>query len=226
MNDAAWRPRDDSRMHAIDFWFDPVSPYAYLAFERLPEELVGLSVEVRYRPVVFAAMLKHHAHKGPAEIEPKRAWTFRHVDWLARLHGLPLDPPAEHPFNPIAFSRLCWATAPEGLTPSRHACEAVLRHVWRGGASALDPARLEGLSTSLAPRRDPASDDVKQALRAATDEAITLGVFGVPTMRASGRLVWGFDALPMLAAMLRGDSTFDPAAWDRAAVRPPGVVRS
>ena len=66
-------------MTHIDFYFDPISPYAYLAFERLPEALQGLSYSVSYRPVLFAGMLAHHGQKGPAEIEPKRAWTFRQV---------------------------------------------------------------------------------------------------------------------------------------------------
>jgi 2-hydroxychromene-2-carboxylate isomerase len=60
-------------MKALDFWFDPVSPYAWLAFQRLPEAFSGVSYTVSYRPIVFAALLKHYAHKGPAEIEPKRA---------------------------------------------------------------------------------------------------------------------------------------------------------
>ena len=98
-------------MKALDFWFDPVSPYAYLAFERLPEALAGLSYSVSYRPILFAALLKRWDHKGPAEIEPKRAWTFRQVQWLAHGHGVPLETPARHPFNPIALSRLAWAFA-------------------------------------------------------------------------------------------------------------------
>ncbi|MBA4264704.1 MAG: disulfide bond formation protein DsbA, partial [Comamonadaceae bacterium] len=47
-------------MHDIAFYFDPISPYAYLAFERLPETLMGLSVRVRYKPVLFAGLLKAH----------------------------------------------------------------------------------------------------------------------------------------------------------------------
>ena len=42
-------------MKALGFWFDPVSPYAYLAFERLPEALAGLSYSVSYRPILFAS---------------------------------------------------------------------------------------------------------------------------------------------------------------------------
>ena len=213
-------------MKALDFWFDPVSPYAYLAFERLPEALAGLSYTVSYRPILFAALLKHWGHKGPAEIEPKRAWTFRQVQWLAHRQGIPLDTPARHPFNPIALSRLAWATAPEGATPNRYACATILAHVWRGGgADAEEPSRLAALREQLAPRLDPASDRVKQSLRDASDAALGKGIFGVPTIEVDGRLFWGVDALPMLAAYLRGDPWFDGPDWELAGAPRPGVVR-
>ncbi|MGZ8254299.1 MAG: DsbA family protein [Burkholderiaceae bacterium] len=213
-------------MKALDFWFDPVSPYAYLAFERLPEALAGLSYSVSYRPILFAALLKHWGHKGPAEIEPKRAWTFRQVQWLAHCHGVSLETPARHPFNPIALSRLAWATAPDGKTPSRYVCEAILAHVWQGGgADAEDPSRLAALRERLAPRRDPASEPVKQTLREATEAAVRQGIFGVPTSGVDGRLFWGLDALPLLAAYLRGDPWFDGPAWQTAGAPRSGVVR-
>ena len=213
-------------MKALGFWFDPVSPYAYLAFERLPEALAGLSYSVSYRPILFAALLKHWGHKGPAEIEPKRAWTFRQVQWLAHRQGIPLDTPARHPFNPIALSRLAWATAPEGATPNRYACATILAHVWRGGgADAEEPSRLAALREQLAPCLDPASDRVKQSLRDASDAALGKGIFGVPTIEVDDRLFWGLDALPMLAAYLRGDPWFDGPDWQRAGAPRPGVVR-
>jgi len=213
-------------MKALGFWFDPVSPYAYLAFERLPEALAGLSYSVGYRPILFAALLKHWGHKGPAEIEPKRAWTFRQVQWLAHRQGIPLDTPARHPFNPIALSRLAWATAPEGATPNRYACATILAHVWQGGgADAEEPSRLAALREQLAPRLDPASDRVKQSLRDASDAALGKGIFGVPTIEVDGRLFWGVDALPMLAAYLRGDPWFDGPDWELAGALRPGVVR-
>ena len=213
-------------MHIIDCWFDPVSQYAYLGFERLPQALERLSVEVRYRPVLFAAMLKHWGHKGPAEVEPKRAWTYRHVRWLAHRHGIELQMPAAHPFNPLPLLRLAWACAPLGLTPSRRVCERILHHVWHGGADASDAQRLAELTAALAPAQDPASDDVKQALRSATDEAIARGVFGVPTFAAGGRLFWGFDSLEMLAAQLRGDAWLRAFDWDGVAVLPVSATRS
>ena len=212
-------------MKAIDFWFDPVSPYAYLAFEHLPEALVGLSYSVSYRPIVFGALLEHHDHKGPAEIEPKRAWTFRHVHWLAQREGIALDTPLRHPFNPIALSRLAWATAPEGMTPNRFACEAVLRHVWQGGADAADAERLRVLHEHIQPSQEPTAAPVKQRLRAATDQAIARGVFGVPTFGIDDKLFWGFDALDMAAAYVRGHAWFDAPHWDREGAPRAGVAR-
>jgi len=202
-------------MKHLDFWFDPISPFAYLAFERLPQALEGLSIEVRYRPLLFAGLLKHWGQKGPAEIEPKRAWTFRHVHWLAHQHGLAIDTPAQHPFNPLALLRLLWACASDGGTPNRRVCEAVLHHVWQGGGDANDPARLVALTQVLSPRRDPTGEAVKQALKDSTAEALARGVFGVPTVEVGGRLFWGLDALPMLAGCLRGEPWFDGPAWDR-----------
>jgi len=213
-------------MTPVDFWFDPVSPYAYLAFERLPEAFVGVSYMVSYRPIVFGALLKAHAHKGPAEIEPKRAWTFRQVHWLAHRAAIPLDTPLRHPFNPLVLSRLAWASAPEGGTPSRYVCETILRHVWRGGADAEDPARQAALAATLAPRVDPASDAIKQRLRDETDAALARGVFGVPTLGIGDKLFWGFDALDMAAALLRGDPWFDAPHWQREGAPRSGVRRS
>ena len=217
-------------MTHIDFYFDPISPYAHLAFERLPEALQGLSYSVNYRPVLFAGMLAHHSQKGPAEIEPKRAWTFRQVQWQAYQFGIELQTPAEHPFNPLALLRLALACAPAGSThsdtPNRHVCEQVLRHVWHGGANANDPGRLADLTARLAPTRSAADADVKQALKNATDQALALGVFGVPSLVTGGRVFWGLDALPMLRDFITGGTWFDTTAWAAAGVAPPGVRRA
>lgn len=212
-------------MKHLQFWFDPVSPYAYLAFEQLPQALAGLSYSVDYRPLLFAGLLKHWGQKGPAEIEPKRAWTFRQIAWHAHRLGIPIETPAQHPFNPLALLRLLSACAPPGGSPNRAACEAVLRHAWRGGADANEPARLLALRTQLAPAQDPDGEPVKQALKDSTAAAVARGVFGVPTIELDGRLFWGLDALPMLAACLRGDAWFDGPAWDAAALPRPGVLR-
>ena len=219
-------------MKRLVFHFDVISPFAYLAFEQLPQVLEGCSYAVEYRPVLFAAMLQAHAHKGPAEIEPKRQWTFRHVHWLAHRHGVAMQTPAVHPFNPLPVLRLLVASA-AGAAPNRHVVEAAFRHVWVGGGDPNDAQRLRALRNLIQPSNDakidpeidPEGDIVKQRLRHNTSQALADGVFGVPTISLDGRLFWGLDALPMVRDALLGGDWFNGSGWDAAATPPPGVVR-
>jgi len=211
-------------MKQITFYLDFVSPYAHLAFEKLPDVLTGLSYAVTYKPVLLGAILKHHGQLGPAEVPAKRDWTYRHVQWLGHHHGVDLQMPASHPFNPLPLLRLAIAAAGGG-DPNRYVCETLLRHVWQGGAEALEAARLQPLHEQLAPALALDDEQVKLRLRQNTEEAIAAGVFGVPACTTDGRLFWGFDALPMLRDYLRGDPWFDGPGWHAAARVPMGLMR-
>ena len=216
-------------MKQITFYLDFISPYAFLAFERLPEVLKGLSYNVVYKPVLFAGMLKEHGQLGPAEIAPKREWTYRQVLWLAHSLGVPMQMPASHPFNPLAHLRLAIAASDtaqvDGGAVNRYVCESILRHVWRSGAEAADPQRMQALLAQLGPRRDPQDAAVKAALQSNTQKAIAAGVFGVPAMVVDGRVFWGLDALPMLRGYLTGDTWFEGPDWDSAAKVASGITR-
>jgi 2-hydroxychromene-2-carboxylate isomerase len=213
-------------MKHIDFWFDTLSPYAWLAFDRLPQALEGISVQVSYQPLLLAGLLAHWGQKGPAEISPKRDWTYRQVLWLAHQQGTPLQLPRPHPFNPLALQRLAVAASPAGSTPNRRTVELLFRHVWcREGADPNEPAALAALQATVAPPRDPASDAVKAELRQRTEQAVAIGLFGVPTLVCEGRAFFGLDALPMLRAALLGEPWFDGPSWADAGQQPPGLQR-
>ncbi len=211
-------------MKHIIFYFDVISPYAYLAFERLPVVLQGLSYQVTYKPVLFAAMLNHFGQLGPAEITPKRTWTYRQMHWLAREHGMVLQAPASHPFNPISLLRLALACGADGAC-NRYVAETIFRHVWVGGLEASDTARLVALTAQLNPRRTARDEAVKQELKTNTDTAIAAGVFGVPCMQVDQDVFWGLDALPMLRQRLMDDPWFSQSDWRNASGLPVGVQR-
>lgn len=209
-------------MKHITFYLDFVSPYAYLAFEELPIALMGLSYSVTYKPVFLGALLKHNAVLGPAEVPPKRAWLYRHVQWLAHSKQLPLEMPALHPFNPLPLLRLGVACDAAGL-PNRDVCEKLMHYVWRGSADAADPQRLQAIAQELAPGRGPSDESVKAQLKAHADQAIAHGVFGVPSFEVDGKVFWGLDALPMLRSYLQGDDWFSDAQWNALKSTPSGI---
>lgn len=213
-------------MKQITFYLDFVSPYAWLAFERLPQVLEGLTYHVRYRPVLLGALLQQYANPGPAGVPPKRDWTYRHATWLGQQQGCGLDMPARHPFNPLPLLRQALACSDDGSI-NRFTAHAVLRHVWIGGLDALDPDRLAALAEQLKhqTRADPEGTGAapKALLRANTDAAAAQGVFGVPAYAVDDKLFWGLDGLPMLRACVAGEPWFDGPAWENAARVPSGL---
>ena len=139
-----------SPMKTLEFFYDPISPYAMLGFHALPEALVGVSAQVRYTPVLFGAMLRANDTKGPAEIATKRDWTFRHVHWLAKRAGITLVDPAQHPFPPVALLRLALAAADADAPAhtNRWVTEQMFAHVWQSqGQDVNDRTHMAALAS-------------------------------------------------------------------------------
>lgn len=212
-----------------DWYFDFISPYAYLqlkAFDRLPDDL-----EVSLKPVLFAGLLGHWEAKGPAEIPAKRSQTYRYCHWLAGKRGVPFKSPPRHPFNPLAVLRLAVALGGE-----RSVVEAIFAHIWGEGRDGQDPDSLNALAAKLgvddlaAVTADPA---VKQAVRANTDEAIARGVFGVPTFAVGselggelgGELFWGEDVTDMMLDYLQDPELFKKGELARLGDLPVAAAR-
>ena len=211
---------------AFDWYFDFISPFAYLQWRRLWRDHPELAARLRPRPVLLAALLSHWGQLGPAEIPAKRRHTYRLVQWQARELGIPLRAPPAHPFNPLAALRLCLAASDRVA-----ATHAIFAHLWERGcagdsAQALAPvARELGVVDVEAAVADPL---VKQALAFNGNEAIALGVFGVPTLAVDGQLFWGNDATAMALAYLADRHLFEDEEMRRidslpVAARRPGA---
>lgn len=179
---------------SIDWYFDFVSPYSYIALHRLDE----LLAPIVYKPVLFAGLLNHWGQKGPAEIAPKRRWTYRWSTWWANELGIAFRYPASHPFNPLAHLRLAIAC---GCAPQ--AVKRIFEWVWMRGENADDPERFAALCRELGV--DPArlaDAQIKDQLRRNTEEAAQRGVFGVPSFVVDGEVFWGADVIEFLRAFL------------------------
>ncbi len=183
-------------MRSVSWYFDFVSPFSYLCFARLRE--LPADVAVEFRPVLFAALLDHWGQKGPAELPPKRRYTYRWCTWWARRLGIPFRFPAAHPFNPLQHLRLAIAC---GCTPE--ALRRIFDALWTTGADASDPQRFAELCAELGIDQGRLQDaGVKDSLRKGTAEAAARGVFGVPTFEIDGELFWGADSLEFVKAFL------------------------
>ncbi len=194
-----------------DWYFDFVSPFAYIqfeGFERLPGDLA-----ISLKPVLFAGFLGHWEHKGPAEIPAKRRQTYRYCHWLAGKRGIPYKMPPRHPFNPLTVLRLAIALGAEAAVVG-----AIFRHIWAEGNDGQDLESLAALAASLgvedleARVSDPA---VKQRLRANTEKAIERGVFGVPSFVVDEEIFWGEDSTEMMVDFLADPELFQSGEFER-----------
>ena len=204
-------------MRTIRWYFDFVSPFSYIALQRLPE----IAAEVEYRPVLFAGLLAQWGQKGPAEIGPKRLWTYRYCQWHADSLDIPFRFPAQHPFNPLHHLRLAIAAGSTSPVVRR-----IFESIWTTGADAGEPAAFESLCGEL--NVEPAAlaaAAVKDALRANTEQAVARGVFGVPTFETEGELFWGVDAIDFLKAYLEDPALLQSAEMQRLATLPVGAQR-
>jgi 2-hydroxychromene-2-carboxylate isomerase len=206
-------------MISADWYFDFISPYSY--FSSLQLSTLVDRVELRHHPVLFAALLNHWEQKGPAEITPKRVWTYRWCVWWAERNNIPFRMPAVHPFNPISYLRLAHAA---GCAPS--AIDTIFKALWTTGADPRDPELLADLARklklSLASIEDQA---IKNALRERTNQAIAIGAFGVPTFHIRGQLFWGADSMSFIQDYLADPTLFDQAEMLRINNMPKGAER-
>lgn len=202
------------------WYFDFISPFAYLQFSRfcqLPPDL-----HLTLKPVLFAGLLGHFGQKGPAEIPSKRRFVYRFFRWLAVQRSVPFNMPPTHPFQPLPPLRLAIAA---GATAE--AVGTIFDFIYGSGQDVGGPAFAElgralGFDDVAARIADP---QVKERLRENTQEAIAAGVFGVPTFVARGELFWGDDATDMFLAFLRDPGLFEDAEMVRLSTMPMGLRR-
>jgi 2-hydroxychromene-2-carboxylate isomerase len=206
----------------VDWYFDFISPFSYLAsasLERLPA-----NIELRPRPILFAGLLQHWDTRGPAEIEPMRRFTFRHIRWLADRDGIELRFPPMHPFNPLKLLRLCIA-----LGGDLELARRLFRFVWAQGRSTDNPGDWQALLAELGARDADeriADPGVKDTLRCNTEQALDAGVFGVPGFVVDGEVFWGYDAMDFLCAFVENPRLLDAPGMRAADALPEGPQRS
>jgi 2-hydroxychromene-2-carboxylate isomerase len=197
-------------MVAASWYFDLISPFAYLQWQRLRSQTLqgSCKLELSLKPVLLGVLLNHHGQLGPAEIPSKRAFTYHFVRWQAARMGVDLRFPPAHPFNPLLALRLVLAMGCEAEVVDR-----VFAHIWRDGRAADSvEALLTGelgawLSTRTQAMHELLSNaSVKVALKSNTDEAIARGVFGVPTLAIGKELFFGADATDFALAYARDPS--------------------
>ncbi len=212
----------------LDFYFDYLSPYAYFSWRQLHPLCLRYNLELRPHPVVFGKLLDHWGQRGPAEIPPKKASLYQYCYRYAKLNGFDFNPPRYHPYNPLPTLRL---SLPQVCGDQQLKLISTLFDAgWTDGADLGSVTQLQEVLNQAgfdgtALLRAIETDAVKGLLRDETDQAISRGVFGVPTFIVDEQLFWGNDQFEHLELYLQGKDPLDSARVDAMLQRPRGIDR-
>src|SRR5262245_39937534 len=131
----------------VRIYLDYISNNAYLAWEVLPKLAAKYGATYEPVPVLFAGLLEAHGQLGPAEVRPKARWMALNTQRKARLLGLPLLPPAHHPFNTLLALRASSIAEPGEQRDAL--VTALMRGVWARSLHVSDPDVVAALADEV-----------------------------------------------------------------------------
>ena len=181
----------NGRMEALQFWFEPASTYSYVAAMRIEEECARAGVPLEWKPFLLGPIFtaQQGIKDSPFNVNPVRGrYMWRDLERLCAKYGLPWRKPSVFPRNTVLAARVCCAA------PNGEVVRAIYRANFADDLDIADPAVLAKL-VGPEPVGRAMSPGVKAQLRANTDEAVRLGVFGAPNFLVAGELFFGQDRL-------------------------------
>lgn len=191
----------------IEFYFDFGSPAAYLAATQLPHIAADTGAALVWKPMLLGGVFQATGNHSPADIKPKGPYMNADLKRFAKRYGVPFAHNPHFPINTLLLMR--GATGVQMQQPDRLAAyvDAVFQAIWVDGANMNDPATVGGVLQAAG--FDAAelvalasAQPTKDQLKSATQEAVTRGVFGAPTMFVGDEMFWGQDRLDFVREAL------------------------
>jgi 2-hydroxychromene-2-carboxylate isomerase/predicted enzyme related to lactoylglutathione lyase len=198
--DPPWRVGRGVEPPVIEFWYEFASTYSYPAAMRIEAEAGARGLAVRWRPFLLGPIFKARGQMDSPfnTIEAKGRYMWRDLERITSSLGLAFNRPDIFPQNGLTAARVALALEAENLTPA-FSRAVYIANFARGQDIALSETLAQILEEIGA---DPenvlaraASPETKQRLKAQTDEALSLGMFGAPNLRVAGELFWGNDRM-------------------------------
>ena len=190
-------------METIEFYYDIVCPYAYIASRRLERLAERTGAEIRWVPILLGGVYKAlDAPQVPAQgwPQPKQENNARDLFRQAEKHGVPLRMPSSHPMRTVEAMRLLCACPTENL-PSL--TRSLYSAYWERGEDVRNPELLDALGSAAGVEKGAwKTKEAKESLFKNTALAVSKGAFGVPSFFIGSQMWWGQDRMHFLEAAL------------------------
>jgi 2-hydroxychromene-2-carboxylate isomerase len=192
----------------LEFYFDVGSPAAYLAWTQVPRLAAEAGATVAYKPFLLGGVFQATGNRSPMEVPPKGKYMQDDLQRFARRYGVPYRHNPHFPINTLTLMRGALGLQMREPQKLQAYVDAVYRAIWVDGKNMNDPATLGAVLQQagfdaqqlLAMAADP---EVKERLKAETQQAVARGAFGAPTFFVGGQMYWGQDRLDFVKEALQ-----------------------
>ncbi|HLL02731.1 MAG TPA: 2-hydroxychromene-2-carboxylate isomerase [Myxococcaceae bacterium] len=191
----------------LEFFFDYASTYSYLACNQVEAVAQRTGAELRWRPFLLGAVFKATGNHTPLQIPQKGVYIAKDIqDWLRYLKLPALVLPESFPANSLKANRMALVAAEHGKVAAFS--HAAYRAAFAEGKDLNDPKVLAELARQVGLEPDKAlahieNQEIKDALRRNTEEAVARGAFGAPTFFVGDNMFFGNDRLMFVEQALR-----------------------
>ncbi len=193
----------------IDFYFDFISPFSYLAHTQLPGIATKHGRDIAYRVVELSALKTEGGNTGPTTRDMPLKYKYSGADmqrWALR-YGVTITRPTGHVPGPGRLNKGVFLAQDRGATGAYVA--AAWNRVWRDGGDMSDETLIRDVAGEMGWDGDEFlaftdSSDAETRFKASTRAAHERGVFGVPSMMVGDGMWWGNDRLDFMEEYLAG----------------------
>ena len=191
----------------VEFLFDFGSPATYLAYRRLPAIVEAAGATIVWTPILLGGVFKATGNASPATVPAKGAYMTIDLNRFAARHKVEFHMNPYFPINTLTLMR--GAAGYQLHDPAHFAAyiEAVFAAMWQAPKDLNNPEIVDAVLEDAHLDREEfhrlvARDDVKTTLKQNTEDAVSRGAFGAPTMFVRNDMFFGQDRLEMVAERL------------------------
>jgi 2-hydroxychromene-2-carboxylate isomerase len=200
------QPTEVPMPRRLEYFFDYVSPFSYLASSQLPGIARRTGAEIVYRPMFLGGVMQATGNQPPATLRPRGKWMGVDIARWVRRYGIEFAMNPSFPMKTLTSLRAAFAAQDAGVFPAYH--DALFHAAWAKPVNIGDPAVLRDViakagldAESLLAAAE--TEPIKARLKANTEEAIARGAFGAPTCFVGGEFFFGNDRLDFVEEALR-----------------------
>ena len=183
---------------SFDFYFDFISPYAFIAHNKIKKIEKDYMFKINYQPILLGGLHNLHEIKAPAFIPSKAKFMIRDCKMVAEKNKINFKFNSYFPIKSLNLMRGVFVAAEDGFKDLY--IDKIFNSIWGDGLNMNDEVVIEKVlkNININPKTfalRAQSQNIKDQLRFKTNDAYKKGIFGAPTFIVKDKIFWGQDRL-------------------------------